>query len=185
MTQEILVKHGTAVVWANSADYSSSVSGLARTHQIDLHDLASGAARQGAKADLGSPRPAQYLVSAAFEFDSAPVSLQVAEVYWAGSPITTAASANPGLTTGADAAYTGTAGDSLNDSIQQLLFVGNLVATADASAVVQYQTIGVLSNVHRYGMPVVYNRTGQAMGSDAIEMYVALIPLIDEAAAVV
>lgn len=185
MTQEILIKHGTPIVWANSADYSSTVSGLSRTHQIDLHDLAAGSARQGAKANLGSPRPAQYLVTAAFEFDSAPVSLQVVEVYWSGSPITTAANANPGLTSGADAAYTGTAGDSLNDSIVQLMFLGNLVATADASAVVQYQTIGVLGNCHQFGMPVVYNRTGQAMAADGVDMYVALVPLVDEAAAVV
>lgn len=180
MANEILFNYGTAIVWADSADYSSTVSGLARTHQIDLTSLGSNAARQGAKADLGDLRPQQYVVLAGIEFDVAPTSGEVVSLWWAGSPSATAGNANPGGTSGADAAYTGTAGDSLDDSIRQLQHLGNLIATADAATTVQFQQIGVVSLVPRYGMPVVYNQTGQALEGDAVEMYVALIPLTDE-----
>ena len=173
----IEIQQATAVVWANTADYTGTVSGLARTHQMDLTSLADTEGRQGAKADLGATRARDYLVLVAIEFAVAPASGEVVEFYWAESPITTAANANPGGCTGADAAYAGTAGDSIADSVKQLTFIGTLVCTADATAVVQYQTIGVLSPTMRYGMPVVKNEGGQAFHNDAVEMYVALIPI--------
>ncbi len=172
----------TALVWADTTDYSDTVSGLARTNQIDLTSLGAAAARQGTKRDMvesGVQIQRQFLVAVAFEFAVAPVSREMVEVWWAGSPSTTAGNANPGGTSGADAAYTGTAGDSIDDSIQQLQFIGSLIATADATAVVQYQTIGTLELIYRFGMPVVFNRTSQAFVADAVEMYVALIPLRD------
>ncbi len=182
MTNEVPVKNETAVVWADTTDYTDPTSGgvLARTHQLDLTSLADGAARQGAKADLGAVRARNFKVIVAFELDVAPASGAVISVYWAGSPEATAGETNPGGTSGADAAYTGSAGDSLADSLKQLEFIGNLVCTADAATVVQYATIGVLSNIERYGMPVVMNSAGQALEGDAVEMYVALIPIMDE-----
>lgn len=183
MADNTLFVDGTAIVWANTTDYSSTVSGLVRTHQIDLTDLASGSARQGAKADLGASRARQFLVLVGLEFATPPVSDEAVEVWWAGSPSATAANANPGGTTGSDAAYTGTAGDSLDDSLKQLLSTGALTVTADATTVVQYAPIGVLTDIPRYGMPVVDNNTSDALHSDAVEMYIALLPLIDQSAA--
>lgn len=184
MANEILIKHGTAIVWANTTDYSSTVSGLVRTHQIDLTSVASAAARQGAKVDLEylatAKFPNRWLVLGAFEFDVVPADGNSVAVYWAGSPSATAGNANPGGTTGADAAYTGTAGSTLFESLKQLEFIGSLVATNDAATVVQYQTLGILSGIPRYGMPVVQNLSAQAFEGDAVEMYVALIPLVDE-----
>ena len=171
---------GTATVWADTTDYSSTVSGLARTAQIDLTSLASAAARQGAQADLTITRARRYKVMAGIEYAVAPASGVVCSFYWASSPSGTAANANPGGTTGSDAAYTGTAGDSLADSLLQLEFIGDMVLTADATTVVQYQQIGILENVQRYGFPVVMNSGGQALVADAVEQYVALIPLLDE-----
>lgn len=173
----IRIQQGTAVVWADTTDYSSTVSGLARTHQIDLTSLADAAARQGAKADIGATRAEESKVIAAFELAVAPVSGEVLELYWAESPSSTAGNANPGGTTGADAAYSGTAGDSLADSVLQLIHIGNFICTADATTVVQYQTIGFLRKILRYGMPVVKNEAGQALHSDAVEMYIALVPM--------
>jgi len=184
MPTEILVKNKTAVVWADTTDYVDPTTGtvLARTHQIDLTSLANAAARQGAKADLGATRAKQYRVLVGIEMDVAPASGATIDFYWAASPSATAAEVNPGGCSGADAAYTGTAGDSLDDSLKQLEFIGSLVLTADAATVVQYGEVGMLSDLERYGMPVVDNNGGQAMEGDAVEMFVALIPIADESA---
>ena len=52
MANEVLLKSGTPKAWADTTDYAGD--GGTRTHQIDLTSLADGAARQGAKADLGA-----------------------------------------------------------------------------------------------------------------------------------
>lgn len=177
MANEILTKSGTPVVWADTTDYAGD--GGTRTHQIDLTDLADGAARQGAKADLGATRAKRYAVTLCVEMAVAPASGATIALYWAASPHATAGLINPGGCTGADAAYTGTAGDSLDDSLPQLQFIGNLILTSDTDPVLHSQTF-TLFPAHRYGMPVVDNNGGQAMHSDAIECFVALTPLIDE-----
>jgi hypothetical protein len=178
MATDILYADGTPVVWADTTDYSSTLSGLTRTHQIDLTSVAAAAARQGAKADLGATRAMDFVVLACMEPQTAPGSGETIEIYWAASPHTTAGNANPGGTSGADAAYTGTAGDSLADSLLQLDFIGSLVATSDAAGTPQYQQVGVLHNIPRYGMPVVFNDTAVSLNTtDAVEMFIALLPL--------
>lgn len=177
MANEILVKSGTPVVWADSADYAGD--GGARTHQIDLTDLADGAARQGAKADLGATRAKEFSVTVCVEMAIAPASQAAIDVYWATSPHATPATMNPGGTSGVDAAYTGTAGDSLDDSLLQLQYLGPISLTADDDPVLQSQTFTLLPQ-HRYGMPVIDNNGGQAMHSDAIECFVAATPIISE-----
>ena len=171
---------GTALVWADTTDYSAVTGGFARTAQIDLTGLGAGAARQGVKVDLGAAFARQFVVAVAIEMDVAATSGEVIEFWWAESPSATAGNANPGGTSGADAAYTGTAGDSLADSILQLRPLGSLIATADIATTVQYQTIGMLVAPLRYGMPVVLNSTGQAFEGDAVTMYVALVPYTDQ-----
>ena len=180
MAVEIKVKDGTPIVWADSADFSTTLNGYTRTHQIDLTSIADGAARQGAKADLTATRAARYSIHVGIEMDVAPASGATVDFYWAASNHGTAGTNNPGGTSGADAAYTGTAGDSLNDSLKGLFYLGTLVLTADAATVVQYAYLGEFVVPLRYGMPVVDNNGGQAMEGDAIEMYFALTPLIDE-----
>lgn len=180
MATEIKVKDGTPIVWADTSDFSSTNNGYTRTHQLDLTSVADGAARQGAKADLTATRAARYAVHVGIEMDVAPASGATVDFYWAASPHATAATCNPGGCSGADAAYTGTAGDSLDDSLKQLIYLGSLVLTADAATVVQYACIGEFVAPLRYGMPVVDNNGGQAMEGDAVEMFVALTPLIDE-----
>ena len=184
MANEILVKHGTPIVWADTTDYSDTVSGLARTDQIDLTSLGVGAAWQGAKADMQYKAtalfPSSWLILAAFEWATAPAAGDVVVVSWAGSPSASAGNANPGGCSGTDLTYTGTAGSSIAASIKQLRHIGYFKATEDATTVVQYQTIGVLSDIPRYGMPVVYNDGADAFHSDAVEMYIAAIPLLNE-----
>lgn len=181
-TNLVKATEGTAIVWANTSDYSDTVSGRARTAQLDLTSLAAGAARQGAKVDFGATRHDLYLVAIAVEFTgtSGTLSRETIDVYHASSPSGTAGNANPGGTSGADAAYTGTSGDSMADSLLQLdKHIGSLVTTTDDTTVVQYQVIGTITGaeMQRYGMPVVFNNATGALLNDAVEMYVAYIPV--------
>lgn len=177
MANEILVKSGTPIVWADSGEYAGD--GGARTHQIDLNGLSVGAARAGAKADLGATRAKQYAVTVCVEMAVAPTSLSSVDVYWAASPHATAGTLNPGGCTGVDEAYSGTAGDSLDDSLNQLIYLGTVSLTSDADPVLQMQTFTLFPS-HRYGMPVIDNNSDQAMHSDAIECFVSLTPIVPE-----
>lgn len=174
---EILSKNGTQIVWADATDFGGSP--VARTVQIDLTSLAAGAARQGVKVDLGATRAVRADVTLRPEFDVAPASGKVVSLWWAPSESGVAGTANPGGVSGTDAAYTGTAGDSLADSVTQLQRIGVLVATSDIAPVVQQQTWTFFPTC-RYGSPVVYNETDQALEGDAIEMSIIWTPVIDE-----
>ena len=177
MANEILTKDGTPIVWADTTDFGDSP--IARTVQIDLTSIATTAARQGVKVDLGATRAVRYDGTLRIEFDIAPASGKVVSLWWAPSPHATAGTANPGGVSGTDAAYTGTAGDSLADSITQLQLVCILVATSDAATVVQQQTETFFPKC-RYGSPVVWNETDQAFEGDAVEMSIIFMPVIDE-----
>lgn len=181
MSNEILTKVGSgSVVWADHAgDFGDSPLAGSIQGQLTLVSLADGAARQGVKVDLGATRASKYSVTLRVEYDVAPVSGTICSLYYAPSPHATAATANPGGASGSDAAYTGTAGDSLADSLKQLDLIGVLICTADAATVVQQQTF-VYSPSERYGMPVVFNEGGQAFEGDDIEMSVTLNPIVDE-----
>ena len=180
MATEILIKTGSApIVWADATDYSDAASGLARTHQIDLTSLGAGSARQGAKADLGATRARVWVVSVCFEFASAPTSLEVVDCFWSSSPSSTAANANAGWASGSDAAYLGSASDSVADSVHALEYIGPMHVTSDGSGQPQYEAIGRLVDPMRYGQPVIFNKASTAFEGDAVEMYAALIPIVD------
>lgn len=178
-TNLVKVTGGTPIVWANSGDYLSTVTGLARTAQIDLTSVAAGAAQEGAKVDLGVTRASKYAVFVGIEFLSGAVSGEVVSFHHASSPHATAGNANPGGTSGADGVYTGTAGDSLADSLEQLQLIGNLKTTSDNTTVVQYGIVGYLfgDSILRYGMPVAFFDTTGAAVADAVEMLIAYIPI--------
>ena len=183
MANKILVAaNGTPIVWANSVDYAGD--GGARTHQIDLTSLAAAAARQGAKADMDTGGvtnrlPERWAVTLRIEFDIAPADNKTVDLYWAASLSSVAATANPGGCTGSDAAYTGTAGSTLAESLLQLQLIGSLMCTNDAATVVLQQTF-ITSIPLQYGMPVVVNNGDQAFEGDAVEMSVTFTPLEDE-----
>lgn len=178
MANEVLIKSDTPVVWADTADYAGD--GGARTHQIDLTSIASTAAREGAKADLGATRARRYSVCLRVEFDVAPASPgNPVSLWWGPSVSAVAGTANPGGLTGADAGYTGTAGDSLADSIKQCKLIGALSVTSDADTVIQQDT-WYFSPEERYGSPVVWNEADQAFEGDAVEMSITFTPIVDE-----
>lgn len=185
MANEILVKEDTPIVWADEADYAGgSQVGGSRTHDLDLTELLFTAARQGVKADLGATRAAKYAITLSVEFKAgeAPESGETVDLYWGPSGSVTAGTANQGGLAGTDAAYTGTAGDSLADSLKQLIFIGSLILTVEVAGTPQRQTF-IFSPPTRYGQPVVVNNTDAEdfNDADAQEMYVRMVPLIDEA----
>lgn len=178
-TNEVLIKNGTPIVWANTSDYGDAV--WTRTRQIDLTSLANGAARQGQKADLLSPRAGAFTVRVVVEPDVAPSSGATSEIYFGFSGSGTAGTDNPAGLTGADGAYTGTTGDSLADSVKALSTIPFIyLHTSDVAPIVLPQDIGILYPILEWVSPVIVNSSGQAYEGDAIEMYIALIPIPDE-----
>jgi len=178
MANLIQTNAGTPIVWADTTDYAGS--GGTRTAQIDLTSLANGAARQGAKVDLGDPRPRQYAFTARYEMDVAVADNKFVYLYWAPSLSVTAGTANPAAISGSDAAYTGTAGSTLVESLDQLMLIGVMKLTNDADTIIQQET-WMFSPPTQYGSPAVYNASGQAMEGDAVEMSITATPQDDEA----
>lgn len=177
MANSVLTIEGTATVFADTTDYSSTASGLARTDQLDLTSIANGAARQSTKADLGATRAPLYAVRVGIEFAVAPTAGNQVDFYWSPSFSATAGTGNDAGASGADGAYK--AGEEA-EWLRQGMFLGSLNATNDATTVVQYQTVGHFVPPHRYGQVICYNRSGQALVADAVEMYVALVPIIPQ-----
>jgi len=177
MANEILQKVGTPIVLADTTDFDDDP--FAQTDQIDLTSLANGGARQSTKFDFGATRAAKYNVVGSMEVDVAPVSGTVVDLYLAPSLEATAGDSNPGGIVGADGAYTGTAGDSLADSLKQLDFIGSIICTADADPVMQTQYF-VYAPHARYGTLVVFNQSGQAFVADATHHFIIFEPIIDE-----
>jgi len=187
MANEVLQKAvANSICFADHAGDFSPAAGTSLEQgtpsdvEMELASLADGAARQSDKVDLGEDRAECYHVIAAFEFAVAPASGEVVELYWAPSPDSTAANGNPGGVSGSDAAYTGTAGDSLADSVHQLQYIGPFVCTADATGTVQVATVGKLRPRDRYGTLIVKNEAGQAYHSDDVESHVVFQPQTPE-----
>lgn len=175
MATEVLQKTGTAKTWAHAADYANVP--YIDDYELDLSGLANNAARQGVKGDLGATRAAQYAVRVGVELDVDLTAAGSVYVYWSSSPSATAATSNTGGASGADGAYT----DGVNSHKENLEFLGTLYLPATADDDILYDgIIGVFSPKERYGMPVVFNNSGQALEAAADTMYVSLIPIIDE-----
>jgi len=186
MTVDALRIEGTPIVWADETDYAGgSQVGGTRTHDLDLTNLLSTEARQGVKADLGAAHADEYAMTLAIEMKTAeaPEAGESIDLYWGPSSSGTAGVGNEGGLAGTDAAYTGSAGDSLANTLPQLIFVGSIPLTADVVGTPQRKTFR-FSPPTRYGQPVVYNNTDaeDLNDVDAEEMYVRMVPLIPQAA---
>ena len=173
------------IVWADHANDYGDVTGTASLEkQITLATLASAAARQGVKADMATIATThlanRFAVLLRLEWDVAPADGTSADLYWSPSPNSTAGTLNSGAASGADAAYTGSAGSTIAETVLQLQFIGSLQCTNDAATVVQ-QAVFITTLPMRYGSPVLVNNGGQALEGDDIEMCIAFYPLEDEA----
>jgi hypothetical protein len=172
MANEVLVKTGTSLTWkASGGDYA-----------ITLASIADDAARQGAKGDLGAAsatRAARWAVRVSINMDVAPTAGETVEFWWSSSPSATPGTDNTGACSGADAAYTGSAGGSVDETKYQLQHIGDLVLTPDADTVVQVAEFPFYP-LQRYGMPVLVNKGGQALEGDDDSHQIVLVPIIDE-----
>ena len=185
---DLTLAMGTPVCWADSTDHVSTASGITRTHQIDLTSLATTDAWQGEKADLGATRAPGYAVKVCIEMDVAPVAGAPIEFYWVSSYSGTAGTGNDGgaESAGADSDWDGIPGGDAASRLeykQHLILIGVLAAGADAD-IPMVKTINTyFVPPTRYGFPIVYNGTAQAFQGDAVEMYIALIPITENVAA--
>lgn len=169
MANEILFKTGTAITWKAAGG----------DHAITLTGIAVNAARQGAKGDLGATRAVRWAMRVQLNMDVAPTEGDVIELWWSSSPNAAAGTDNAGACSGTDAAYTGSAGGSVDETKLQLQRVGVLVLTPDADAVIQITEL-VFFPTQRYGMPVLVNKADQALEGDDNSHQIVIYPLPDE-----
>ena len=114
MANEVLIKSNSVIRWeAAGGEYVMTMTGIAV-----------GAARQGAKGDLGAVRAARWSVLVEINMDVAPTAGDVIEFWWSSSPSAVAGTQNTGACSGADAAYTGSAGGSVDETKYQLQYIG-------------------------------------------------------------
>lgn len=152
---------GTSKTWKSSGgDYA-----------ITLTSLVNDAGRQGAKGDLGANRARLWEVLFTSSVASAATQGKEVELYWAASTSATAGTDNPGNTDGTDSAL------SNPDEVKlQLIYIGAIILSNARGTNVQKQRF-VFSPPCRYGMPVVVNKSGQALGSTAADHEVILSPI--------
>jgi len=182
---DLTIDNGTAIILADATDHSptsgTSLVGT-RTDQIDLTGLAASDYRQSDKIDFGTSRAVNWMMRAAIEPVSAPAAGAVVEFFIGFSDSATAANNNPGNLSGSDADWNGygAADTDATEVVGQLVRIGQLVFGADDD--VHVGEIGVFTPLLRYGIVVVRNGLAVALESDAVEMSVHLIPILDSVA---
>jgi len=169
MANEVLIKSGTPIIWKAAGG----------TYAITLASIAVNAARQGVKGDLGATHAARWSVLVEINMDVAPTAGDVIEFWWSSSPSAVAGTQNTGAASGTDAAYTGSAAGSVDETKYQLQHIGDLVLTPDADAVVQIQEF-VFFPLQRYGMPILVNKADQILEGDDDAHRITFTPIIDE-----
>lgn len=176
--KQVIPSSGDRFIFADATDWPSGAGeadwGVKEADaSIDLTGLSSGAARQSSSATLPTNQDLEWEVWLILEFATVPVSGETVDLYMGSSP---ASGVWPGGMSGSDAAYSGTAADSLDDSLKQLDYVGSMVCTSDATATVQIQKVGVIPAPTMAELAfVVDNNTSDNMHSDAVEIAIVLI----------
>lgn len=154
-------EQGTAKVWATSGgDYA-----------LSLASVANNAARQGAKGDLGSTFARRWYVEFSAAVNVAASTGTEIELFWAASPSATAGTSNPGNCDGTDSAL------ATPDELKpQLIFLGSLTLSNTRGTNIQRAGF-VFAPPTRYGMPVVVNKSGQALNSSGTGQEVKFVPI--------
>lgn len=158
MPNFILQEQQTAVTWKNTGG----------TQTLTLTSLGAAAGRKGTSNDFGAQTPARVIVELLTKFAVAPVAGATVEVYWCSSRDNTNFDAGQAS---ADAAFTDT------DLNKQLHWIGSLIAD-NTTAAQQQSWMFFLPG--RYGFPVVYNATGQALSATAGDHVLTITPFTDE-----
>lgn len=190
MANEVLQKMGaTAIRFCVTASLSPADAatnwsyGTPTDVALTLNAVASAAARQSLKCDLGATRAAAYTLLGTVDYTGeTPSATGRIDYYWAPSTSTTQADANVAGNSGADAACPdGALGSiTLAEFLKQCVFIGSLF-THDG-AVVQNGFVGILCPPTRYGQLIVVNNGGDAFEADDVEAHQLLVPIVDEVA---
>ena len=147
---------GTTVTWTSTGG----------DEVITLTSLANGTGRQGDEHDFGATFPERVRIELLVDFNVAPTAGLTIEVYWASSDDGTD---YDGECTGADAAYSTLA------DCARLHYVGSLVASNDTDP---QRASWVFFLPARYGVPVVWNASGQALTATGTDQVLTVTPLI-------
>jgi hypothetical protein len=169
MPNKILIRNdATPVTWKNTGG----------TYALTLTSLANNAAREGAKGDLGAVHAARYMFRLELELAVAAAVGAVVELWFSTSPNATAGTDNTSVViTGADAAWAPASG--VDDNKHQLTFIGALVCS-DAAAGTRFRQEFIAFLPTRYVVPVIVNKSGQALSATAANSFLTVIPLEDE-----
>ena len=180
--QIVFANHGGEFSPLANNDLRISTDGSNETDvECLFKDLADGAARESAKADLGENRAVEYNVRACIEMQSAAATAgSTVEFYWGPSQSSSAAVGNPGGLSGATGDYSGYSSD-LADSVKQLDLIGVVTMTNDATPSIQISEVGVIRAKERYGCIVVKNETDQTVcDTGNLNSHVVFDPIIPE-----
>ncbi len=166
-------------------DLRDATSGNRVAAELDLTSLANSndtttGFRQSAKIDLGALWARSYRGRVVFEFAATPVAGQTVELWWGESLSGTAGTGNPANLTGSDAAYSGYSSNG-GASIVQLARIGFVIVTAQATTTLQVAIVqGLLRPTMRYGILVVYNRSGAAFHSAVVNTHLVFDPIVPQ-----
>lgn len=157
---------GTTKTWKSSGGDAA----------ITLASLSNGSYRQGAKLDLGATFATRYAVYLDAELAATPSAGSTIDLWAAPSSSGTAGTDNGGGVSGTDAAYSGYSSNAAA-SVPQLVFIGSLVVTAQATTTVQKGFVGIYTPVQRYVSPVLLNGSGAAFHSSDTSCQIRFVPL--------
>lgn len=178
--QIVFADHATDFNPTAANDLRKTTDGTQETDvQFIFESVVNNAYRQSTKVDLGATRAPAYKVRAALEFAATPTAGNTVEFYWAPSHSATAGTGNAGGVSGADSAYTGYSSNG-DASVKQLMLIGVMTVTAQATATVQIAEVGWFVPPDRYGSLVVKNASGATMHSDSVEMNIVFDPVYEE-----
>lgn len=145
---------------------------------ITMTSVSNAAARQSVKANFGATRARFFDVFAEVELAATPTAGSLIDLYLNPSGSNTAGTDNMANCSGTDAAYSGYSSN-LTASLPQLLYIGSLVCTAQATATVQKGYVGRIQIPQQYGSLVVVNNSGAAFHSSATNIVFRFVPVAD------
>jgi hypothetical protein len=143
---------------------------------ITTASLANTAGRQSAKTDMGATFAPVWALEVDVELAATPTAGNTIDFYWGPSSSSTAATDNPAGLSGSDAAYSGYSSN-LTASLKQLIYIGSLITTTQATTTVQKGFVGYLFPPQRYGILVIVNNAGSAFHTSDTNMQFVFTPL--------
>ena len=164
MAGEVWIEDGTPITWGDSG----------ASYTMTLQNLATVAARVGARADLGAwPRSQVWRWYLEIEWASAPTIDQVVELYFGGWDNDTGPASPHAQLPATDTGY---AAASAGLSKRKNLPLAGVVV-AETAAVGPFSASGLISLPYRYASPFIYNGGGTALKNTANSAVLRITPV--------